>query len=239
MLLTQKEVIVIEETVVITGAGSGLGASLAKKYSALGKHVCLLGRTKEKLVRTATELESSHSIYEVDVTSIPSVRVIMDIIRKERGSIDYLINNAGVGIFKYLEELHEKEIDEMIDTNLKGTIYCTREVISGMKEKNKGYIVNIVSASGKIAKETESVYSASKFGVQGFSGAIAQELKNSKVQIFSVYMGNMKTNLWENNHPEAQLNNYMDPDDVAEIIIENLKPRRHLSVTDVTILNHF
>jgi len=228
----------IEETVVITGAGSGLGASLARKYSACGYHVCLLGRTKDKLVGTASKLESSHSIYEVDVTSIRSVTTVMEKIREERGSIDCLINNAGVGVFKHLEELHEEDINQMIDTNLKGTIYCTREVMPGMRERNKGCIVNIVSASGKEAKATESVYSASKFGVRGFSEALALELKNSHVHIFSVYMGNMKTDLWGDEHPEAQLSNYMNPDDVAEIIIENLKPRRHLCVTDVTILNH-
>ncbi|TQR17931.1 SDR family oxidoreductase [Psychrobacillus soli] len=228
----------IEKTVVITGAGSGLGASLARKYSASGNHVCLLGRKKDKLVRIASKLEGNHSIYEVDVTSTTSIKNVMAKIREERGSIDCLINNAGVGVFKHLEELHEEEINQMIDTNLKGTIYCTREVLPGMRERNKGSIVNIVSASGKEAKATESVYSASKFGVRGFSDAIALELKNSNIQIFSVFMGNMKTDLWGDDHPEAQLNNYMDPEDVAEIIIENLKPRRHLCVTDITILNH-
>lgn len=227
-----------EKTVVITGAGSGLGASLAKQFSVCGYHVCLLGRTQDKLIRTASKLKNDHSVYEVDVTSLTSVHHVMKKIQEARGSIDCLINNAGVGVFKYFGDLKPKEIDQMIDTNLKGTIYCTQEVLAGMKEKNRGTIVNIVSASGKVAKETESVYSASKFGVRGFSDALALELKNSGVQIFSVYMGNMKTDLWGDEHPEVQLNNYMDPDDVAEIIIENLKPRKHLYVTDVTILNH-
>ncbi|MDT8860687.1 SDR family oxidoreductase [Alkalihalobacillus sp. MEB130] len=228
----------MKETVVITGAGSGLGASLARKFSSLGSHVCLIGRTQEKLLETASKLENDYSIFEADVTSRVSVRNTIRKIQEERDSIDCLVNNAGVGVFKCIEELTEEEINQMIDINLKGTIYCTQEVLTGMREKNKGTIVNIVSGSGKVAKPTESVYSASKFGVRGFSDALALEVEDSKINIFSAYMGNMKTNLWRNDLENKNLDLYMDPEDVAEIIIENLKPRKHLNVSDITILNH-
>ncbi|WP_227937644.1 SDR family oxidoreductase [Alkalihalobacillus deserti] len=227
-----------KESVVITGAGSGLGASLARKFSSNGSHVCLLGRTKEKLFETASKLESDYSIFEVDVTSRLSVKNTIAKIQADRDSIDCLVNNAGVGIFKYIEHLTEENINQMIDTNLKGTIYCTQEVLTGMREKNKGSIVNIVSGSGKVAKSTESVYSASKFGVRGFSDALALEVKDSNIHIFSAYMGNMKTNLWSNELARENLDSYMDPDDVADIIIKSLKPRKHLKVSDITILNH-
>ena len=77
------------KVVVITGAGSGLGASLAKKYSDLGCHVCLLGRTKTKLVRTAETLKHSHSIYEVDVSSKNEVTKVMQVIKEEDGQITF------------------------------------------------------------------------------------------------------------------------------------------------------
>lgn len=227
-----------KDTVVITGAGSGLGASLAVKYSSIGSHVCLLGRTREKLVETSLKLENDCSIYEVDVTSRESVQRVMSNIIKERGTIDYLINNAGIGIFKLAEEIEEVEVDQMIDTNLKGTIYSTQAVLGKMKEQDKGCIVNIVSASGKEAKATESVYSASKFGVRGFSEAVALEVEDFNIQMLSAYMGNMDTELWKKEDLEKYGENYMDPDDVADIILDNLKKRKNTRVTDITILNH-
>jgi uncharacterized protein len=226
------------DTVVITGAGSGLGASLAKKYSKLGSYVCLLGRSKEKLTQTARELEGDSSIYEVDVRSRRSVREVIEEIKNHRGSIDCLINNAGIGIFKNIEELTEDEIVQILDTNLKGTIFCTQEVLVCMKEQNSGQIINIVSGSGKVAKPTESVYSASKFGVRGFSDAVALELANTNIKIHCAYMGNMRTNLWQEDIHEEQLNKFMEPDDVADIIIESLKYQNKMYVKDITILNH-
>jgi len=91
------------KVVVITGAGSGLGASLAKKYSDLDYYVCLLGRTKTKLIRTAKILNHSHSIYEVDVSSKNDVAKVMQVIKEQDGQIDLLINNAGVGVFNLTE----------------------------------------------------------------------------------------------------------------------------------------
>lgn len=232
--LHKGDIGMVKEIAVITGAGSGLGAALARKYSEAGAYVCLLGRTKSKLEKVSQQLGNGSSIYEVDVTSKQSVKSVIEEIAHEHGRIDILINNAGVGIFKSADELSENEVDQMIDTNLKGTIYCTQEVLAEMKRQNSGSIINVVSASGKVAKETESVYSASKFGVRGFLEALTLELKGWDIHVLAAYMGNMKTDLWKNAEAGS---NYMDPDDVAEIILDNLKKRTNTVVTDVTILN--
>lgn len=218
--------------VVITGAGSGLGASLAKKYSELGCHVCLLGRTQTKLIRTAETLSNNHSIYEVDVSSKNDVANVMQLIKEEVGQIDLLINNAGVGVFDLTENLSEESIHQMIDINLKGTIFCTQEVLNDMKERNQGNIVNIVSLSGKRGKITESVYSASKFGARGFTENLALELEDTGIRVFGAYMGNMKTELWEGAISEET---YMEPEDVADIIIESIKPRKNMLVQEIVI----
>ena len=155
------------KVVVITGAGSGLGASLAKKYSAMGCHVCLLGRTVSKLEQAAEQLTNSYSIYEVDVTSRDSVANVFESIIEEAGPIDLLINNAGLGVFDLAENLAEESVHDMIDINLKGTIFCTQEVLPSMKKRNQGIIVNVVSTAGVEGKVNETVYCASKFGVRG------------------------------------------------------------------------
>lgn len=224
----------MDMNVVITGAGSGLGASLAKKYSNLGYHVCLLGRTQTKLIRTAEALTNNYSIYEVDISSKKDVAKVMQLIKKEMGTIDVLINNAGVGTFDVTENLSEESIHQMIDINLKGTIFCTQEVLDDMKKRNQGYIVNIISLSGKRGKVTESVYSASKFGVRGFTESLALELEPTAVKVFGAYMGNMKTELWGGASTEET---FMEPDDVADIILENIKPRKNILVEEVVIKN--
>ncbi|MEH7236423.1 SDR family oxidoreductase [Bacillus sp. JJ1562] len=226
-----------KKVVVITGAGSGLGASLAKKYSNQGAHVCLIGRNQEKLERTASFLQNEYSIYQLDVTVKRDVEEVFQAIYKEVGLIDLLINNAGLGIFDLAERLDEKSVHDMIDINLKGTIFCSQEVLPQMKAINKGIIANIVSTAGLEGKVNESVYCASKFGVRGFTESLFVELQDTSVQIYAAYMGGMKTEFWDGIYKEEEMNHMMEADDIADIIIDNLKPRKNLSVPQVVIKN--
>lgn len=222
---------------VITGAGSGLGASLARKYSDLGYHVCLLGRTASRLERTAAELKDSYSIYEVDVASKGDVEKVFTTIDQEGGPIDILVNNAGVGVFDLAENISEESVHQMIDINLKGTIFCAQEAITRMKKRNQGLIINVASTAGLDGKVTESVYCASKFGVRGFTESITLELKDTPIRVFCAYMGGMNSEFWDGIYTKEQTKNLMDPDDVADIIIENTKPRKNLMATQVVIKN--
>lgn len=225
------------KVVAITGAGSGLGASLAKKYSEMGCHVCLLGRNTSKLNRVAEQLTGSYSIYETDVSSKGEVEKTMASIKEEVGPIDLLINNAGLGVFDLAENLTEENVHDMIDINLKGTIFCTQEVLPSMKERNEGLIINIVSTAGVEGKVTESVYCASKFGVRGFTESLVKELNDTGIRVFGAYMGGMKSPFWEGILTEERMKNLMDPDDIADIIIANAKVRKNLIVTEVIIKN--
>lgn len=222
---------------VITGAGSGLGASLARKYSQKGSHIVLLGRTKEKLEKVAAQLSNSCSTYTVDVSSKEQVKKVFATIQEEVGVVDLLINNAGVGSFALAEDIDQQSLDKMIDINLKGTIFCTQAVLGQMKTRNRGYIVNIVSTAGKEGKANESVYCASKFGVRGFTESLAVELRETPIHVIGVYMGGMKTEFWDGIFAQEQLEKLMDPDDIADIIIGNIEPRRFLTVDEIVIKN--
>ncbi|MHA6250789.1 SDR family oxidoreductase [Oceanobacillus sp. CAU 1775] len=226
-----------KKNIVITGAGSGLGASLAKKYSEMGNHVVLLGRTLEKLEKTAELLTGDYSIYTVDVSNKNDVSKVFDSIKKDLGTIDILINNAGLGVFEMAEDIPEEATHDMIDINLKGTIFCTQEVLEDMKERNEGIIANVISTAGKQGKVTESVYCASKFGVRGFTESLNEELKGTEVRVYGAYMSGMKTNFWDGIFDVEEKPGLMDPDDVADIIINNIKPRKNLIVNEVVIDN--
>lgn len=229
----------LNKIAVITGAGSGLGASLSKKYADDGYHVCLLGRTEAKLERTAKDLSSeSYSIFPVDVSSKPEVSQVFEKIKENLGLVDVLVNNAGVGVFDLAENLSEEAVDHMIDVNLKGTIFCTQEVLADMKERNSGSILNIVSTAGLEGKMTESVYCASKFGVRGFHESLLVELEESDIHLFGAYMGGMNTEFWDGILNPTQTEGLMDPEDIADIIYHNAKDRKNLNVEQVVIKNH-
>jgi short-subunit dehydrogenase len=226
-----------QKVVVITGAGSGLGASLAKKYSGQGYHICLVGRTKDKLEKVALQLSGSYSIYELDVSVKKQVATVFQTILSDLGSIHVLINNAGTGAFDIAECLEEEIIHQMIDINLKGTIFCTQEVLGHMKEKNDGTIINVISTAGLVGKASESVYCASKFGVRGFTESLVVELKDTSIKLFAAYMGGMNTDFWNGILSEERTEKMMSPDDIADIIFENTKARKNLMIPEIIIKN--
>lgn len=217
--------------VVITGAGSGLGQALTEKFSKEGSKVHLIGRTLAKLKATAKKLNNPFEIHELDIRSKSEVEEVFSKIK----NIDILINNAGLGRFGKAEKLKKKEIDKMIDTNLKGTIFCTQAGLKKMKKGNKGLIVNIISTAGKKGKATESVYCASKFGIRGFTDSLEKELKESKIDVSAFYMGGMNTPFWDGILAEEKKEKFMNPADVAEIIFANIKERNKLNVKEVLI----
>lgn len=227
----------INKVIVVTGAGSGLGASLAMKYSETGAHICLLGRNEKKLREIGKGLPNNYSIHSIDVSKFDDVKRVFNSIIQTYGHIDLLFNNAGVGVFDLAEEIYEEAIHDMIDINLKGTIFCTQEVLKQMKKQNFGTIVNIVSTAGLIGKATESVYCASKFGVKGFTESLLVELTGTPISIFAAYMGGMNTDFWSGIFDREKTSKMMNPDDIAEIIMENIKPRKNISIPEIIIKN--
>ncbi|GEK92086.1 SDR family oxidoreductase [Alkalibacterium kapii] len=225
--------------VVITGAGSGLGSSLATKYSEMGHHVTLIGRTFSKLKSLAEKIQSDKvSVYTLDVSSAQEVSQVFAEIKEENGPIDILVNNAGVGVFDDAEKITNDAVDQMIDINLKGTIFCSQAVLSEMKERNTGTIIQVISTAGLTGKVSESVYCASKFGVRGFTESLVKEVSDTDIHVLAAYMGGMKTNFWDDIYDKDEIEHLMDPDDVADIILASVKPRKNLTVPEVVIKNH-
>ncbi|WP_051452825.1 SDR family oxidoreductase [Atopobacter phocae] len=225
--------------VVIIGAGSGLGASLAYKYNELGYFVTLIGRTKEKLEKVAKRFPTSnYDIFTLDVSQPDDVEEVFKKITDQSMPIDILVNNAGVGYFDQAENISVNQVQQMIDINLKGTIFCTQQVLTAMKERNLGSIINIVSTAGVEGKVEESVYCASKFGVRGFTESIWKELKDTNLHVHGIYMGGMNTHFWGDELQNEEETGLMHPDDVADIILANTQLRRNINVPEVIIKNH-
>lgn len=228
-----------KKVAVITGAGTGLGAALVKRYADLGYHVCLIGRRQSVLEEVVNkyELAGQSTIYSLDVSKRSQVSEVFTAILSEHRQIDVLVNNAGVGYFDKAERITDEQIDQMIDINLKGTIYCAQEVIPSMRERNLGTILNVISTAGLEGKDTEAVYCASKFGVRGFTESLLVELADTNVRVLGAYMGGMKTNFWDGIYEPGSIGHLMDPEDVADIIMANATTRTNLNVNQVVIKN--
>lgn len=216
------------KSVAITGAGSGLGRALAHKYSKNGYHVFLLGRSHKKLHLVQHEISEAGGSGEVvlcDVRQEASVSIAFQKI----GELDVFINNAGIGIFGPLEKYSIDHIDETLNTNMKGTILTVQAALPLVKER-KGRILTIISTAGLRGKGNESIYSASKFAVRGFTESLQKEWENNPLSITAVYMGGMNTPFWENFGHVTDPSNLKDAKTVAAQIFTEDDGRKEIIV---------
>ncbi len=215
---------------VITGASSGVGKSAAIRFSNEGYQVCALARSFEKL--GALEQESSGKIqpFQTDVSDSSSVEETFARIIEDYGSIDVLINNAGVTGGG--QSVDNELIDRIIDTNLKGAIYCTYAVIPSMQQKEFGHIINIASIAGvDISHQgSDGLYTASKHGMVAFSEAIGKKFRRDGILVTALCPGGIDTPLWsvDNPYPHAE-SEMIRPEEVADLIAYILvQPKRTL-----------
>ena len=206
--------------VLISGGSSGLGLELAKVYGKNGFQVLLVGRSAEKLqhaVNTLNLLEvSAVRVYKCDVGNLGQVQALHEQVKQDHGSIDRLINCAGVGYFGELSKLNQNEIMQMTQVNFLGTVYMTQVFEACVNEG----IVNIISTAGLKGKKNESVYCGTKFAVRGFTESLQVEWENKDLNITAVYMGGMLTPFWDHNNHIKDKSRLRDPQRVAQQIFE-------------------
>lgn len=207
-------------TILITGAGTGLGKELALAYAKKGHTIILTGRRVAPLqgVQALINGNGGHAfLYKLDLAKQEDVKKTVATITQEH-NVTYLINNAGVGCFGPLTELSNEEIHQAIQVNVLGTIYLTKELLPYLLEQEQPKIMNIISTAGQKGKVNESVYVASKFAVRGFTESLQKELEG-KVQVTSTYMGGMDTPFWDKTDHIKDKSRLKSPKEVAEIII--------------------
>ncbi|MDF2037991.1 SDR family oxidoreductase [Cytobacillus oceanisediminis] len=211
------------KSVIITGAGSGLGKELALLFAKQGFHTILTGRTLDKLQSAEKEIHEaggSAQFFTLDITKPQEISSLMTQIQSHE--LYGLINNAGVGHFGPFDRLGEQEIQEMLETNVLGTIYMTQAVLPYFKEKNGGLLMNIISTAGLKGKVNESVYAASKFAVRGFTESLQKELENTDIKVKAVYMGGMDTPFWDESDHIKDKSRLRSPKEVAAMILDNM-----------------
>lgn len=175
------------KTVLITGGVRGIGKSIALAFLKKGYRVCVTYSKDEENARLAKE--SGFEVYKADVSVESDVVALF----KNIGKVDVLVNNAGVSLIKQIQDVSFEEYNRLMSVNVGGAFLCSREAAKGMIDAQKGLIVNISSVWGEVGGSCESVYSASKAALIGFTKALAKELGWSGIRVNSVSPGVIDT----------------------------------------------
>ena len=182
---------------IITGAGGGIGAAIATLFAAEGARVVVADRDLDAANATAMKLGANGFAHEVDVTRESQVQAMAQHVRATHGRIDILVNNAGIMRKAYVKDMTEATWDAVVDVNLKATFLCSKAVLPAMIDAGRGRIINIASIAGKLGEPTASAYSAAKFGVIGFTRALAIEVAPHDILVNAICPGPIPTALGE------------------------------------------
>ena len=212
------------KVIVITGSTKGLGRAIASGFINEQAKVIINSRSKEELEEVSKEIGATPFVG--DVTKESDMQALADFTVKTFGEIDVWINNAGIWLpHKPIEETDWKRAHDLIEVNLFGTVYGSKVALAQMRKQESGVIINIISTSGLNGKVNETAYCASKFAVSGFTKSLAKEVDENKIKVIGIYPGGMQTNLFDEKRPE-NYNDFMNPNSVAEKIIQNLKLKK-------------
>ncbi|MDF5144325.1 SDR family NAD(P)-dependent oxidoreductase, partial [Vibrio parahaemolyticus] len=179
--------------IVITGASSGLGAELAKRYDAEGKETYVIGRNTEKLSALAKQLSHNVGYQACNLSLHQGVKQLFDGMKQPP---EMVIHSAGSGYFGLLEEQEPKEIQKLIDINLNSAIHVLRELVKRYKD-HPIKVVMIMSTAAQQPKAQESTYCAVKWAIKGLIESVRLELKGKPMKIIAVYPGGMDTEFWK------------------------------------------
>lgn len=212
-----------DKVVLVTGSSQGIGKETAIAFSEKGAKVIITYNKNKKLGEETLRECKKHNqsiLVHLDVTNEKSVKECVEKIKKEFGKLDILVNNAGVLNSNELLRQNIHDIENQINTNLLGLIKMTKTVLPFIQEQKESVIINIASAAGKQAYGDLSVYCATKFGVRGFSQALAQELPKN-IRVYSVNPGMTATKM-TNFHG-------IPPRKVADLIVKTSEEKLNIS----------
>lgn len=216
------------KNVIITGASSGIGWEAAIMFAQQGANVALGARSMDKLdelLRALSEYNVTAIKVQTDVSKLSDCKALIKEAVSKLGSIDILVNNAGFTSRGRLEEVNLKDLERMIEINLKAPIRLTKLALPYIKKSQSGRIINVASILGIIPLPTEAVYSATKFGLRGFSYALAEELENTNVKVSLICPGPVETPMileeMDKIHDMVYSPPVSTPREIAELVIRS------------------
>ena len=205
----------------ITGASSGIGKAAAKEFARVGANVYASARRVTELERLNAELKKEKLNVEILPCNVASSVNVDQTVKKiiAECAIDCLINNAGITSFKMAEENSIPEINDIIHTNLLGSVYAIKYVLPHMIKQGSGTIINILSSAVKGTFTQSSAYTASKMGLLGYSNVLREELRGKNIKIVNVIPGAIETPMWSLEVRKQKSERMMAVEDIARVLV--------------------
>jgi short-subunit dehydrogenase len=205
--------------ILVVGATGGIGSRVAKQLAAGGANLFLAGRNAEKLAEVAAGIGlSTDKTFSVDIASPGSVALLKEKYFSMYSSIDILINAAGTGIIKTLEQLSENDFLRSLNNNLYGPFLLIKSFLPAMKESKKGLIINIPGVLGKTPMAGAAAYTASKYGLVGMMQSIREEVKRTDIRITNIFLGGVDSPFWDNIDLRVHREKMIQADEAAKAI---------------------
>jgi 3-oxoacyl-[acyl-carrier protein] reductase len=218
----------------VTGGSRGIGRAVAMKFAELGANVAICGRDSEKLRATADQLQMlTEKVFwqAADVTRADEVGKLVSATEAKLGPVGILVNNAGIGLFGPAHEKSEEEWDRVVSTNLKSVFLVSRAVVPSMIRQGAGDIINISSLAGRNTFAGGGLYCASKWGVQGLSGCMAEDLRDHGIRVSVICPGSVATEFSGRGVKDA--GKALQPEDVAHAVEAVVRQRRGSFISEI------
>lgn len=233
-----------DKIVLVTGASAGIGAATARQFSQAGAKVILCARRKERLEEIAKEFENLTYLLPLDIQNRKEVESAIGSLPEEWQKIDILVNNAGMA--RGVDKLHEGDIDgweEMIDTNIKGLLYMSRQVIPLMVKNNSGHIINVGSIAGHEVYPGGNIYCATKHAVNALTKGMRMDLLGTDLRVSTVDPGLVETEFsnvrfrGDTERAKTVYQGYqpLTGDDIADAIVWIASRPAHVQIAEVII----
>ncbi len=223
-----------DRVAIVTGAGSGIGKSIALQLAQNGCRVMLAGRNVDNLDSVSTEIEDGDGDAVCCVCDVTNEASVVNLVRttvNAFGRLDIVVNNAGVGIYGMLEDSQTSDWEAVMNVNARGPYLLCREAVPYLRERSISYIVNVGSVVSVKGYERQSIYSASKHAMHGLSKALAREVQEDNIRVHVICPGGVDTDMVSQARPDLDRSDLIQPDEIADIVLF-LVTRRGKAVID-------
>ncbi|WP_144554769.1 SDR family oxidoreductase [Bacillus sp. X1(2014)] len=227
-----------DQIAIVTGSSRGIGKEIAVKLAEQGMKLTIVGSSSQ-ISETAEDLKKMGYAnvlpVQADVSKEEDMKAVVEQTIETYGSIDLLVNNAGVGFFKLTEEVSLEEWKKVFEVNVQGVFLATKAVLPHMKSRKSGTIINISSDVARYTIPNGAAYTATKYAVQGFSGSVAQEVREYGIRVGTVNPGMVDTYFAESTQGLPEKNDWLKVEDIANAVVYMASAPKYMMIDEIIL----
>ncbi|WP_442599004.1 SDR family oxidoreductase [Neobacillus sp. D3-1R] len=227
-----------DQVSIVTGASRGIGKEIALKLAEQGAKLTLVG-SSEEIHQSAKDLNEQGftevMAVQADVANEEDMKKVINATLDKYGKIDILVNNAGIGFFKLTEDVTVEEWSKLFEVNVQGVFIAAKAVLPHMKERKTGTIITISSDVGRYTIPNGAAYTASKYAVQGFSGSLAQEVREYGIRVGTINPGMVDTYFANSTQGLPEKHDWLKVEDIANAVVYMASAPKHMLIDEIVL----